>query len=193
MCHNNTYGTVCDDFWDELEATVVCKQLGYDENCMLINHWCYISTLIRTNLIVDSLPIRKSEYGSFFGNILLDNLICTGYENSLLDCVDESDIGVHNCDHNEDAGVECMSLCVESSVRLIPSTFSATDFYSQEYDYAEYNFVKEDLSRGRVEICLNGEWRTICSHQWNNVDSSVACRQLYFSSHGMFDSITTLT
>ena len=31
VCYNNVYGTVCDDFWDELEARVVCEQIGYPE------------------------------------------------------------------------------------------------------------------------------------------------------------------
>ena len=29
ICQNNEYSTVCDDFWDELEAMVVCAQLEY--------------------------------------------------------------------------------------------------------------------------------------------------------------------
>ncbi len=29
ICRNNSYGTICDDQWDVLDARVACRQLGY--------------------------------------------------------------------------------------------------------------------------------------------------------------------
>ena len=40
-------------------------------------------------------------------------------------------------------------------------------------------------SGGRVEICTEQSWTTVCDVYWDNQDASVLCRQLGFSPYGI--------
>ena len=89
VLHNGIWGTVCDDGWDLQDATVVCHQLGYS-----------------TGLYVRALG--SATFGEGSGPIWYDNVRCSGNEASITQCAHDG-LGVHNCDHRQDAGVICAS------------------------------------------------------------------------------------
>lgn len=34
ICINNSYGGICDDFWDIQDASVACRQLGFSDGML---------------------------------------------------------------------------------------------------------------------------------------------------------------
>ncbi len=68
--------------------------------------------------------------------------------------------------------------CIHGSVRIVNDD---ADLANQ---LPEFDFVQDDVARGRVEVCLNNTFGTICDFMWNNLDASVVCNQLGFSPYG---------
>lgn len=82
VLYKSQWGTVCDDSFDILEATVLCRMLGFAK----------------------ATRVFTAPPGT--GSIWLDDLHCTGTESSIFDC-NHGGMGINNCQHTEDVGISC--------------------------------------------------------------------------------------
>ena len=80
------WGTVCDDGWDDIDAGVVCRQLGFGSS---------------------GTAIGSAGFGQGLRSIWLDSVMCIGSESTLASCGHLGVGNIRRCNHSEDAGVRC--------------------------------------------------------------------------------------
>ena len=88
--YDGKWGTVCDDEFDNVDATVVCQMLGY----------------------TTGTAHGSAAFGEGSGEICLEikgwkkQISCRGNELSIFDCPANL-IGDEDCTHHQDVGVSC--------------------------------------------------------------------------------------
>ncbi|PWA33290.1 hypothetical protein CCH79_00013622, partial [Gambusia affinis] len=184
--HDGEWGTVCDDYWDSNDANVVCKQLG-----------CGPSYTVHT----------ATYFGEGTGRIWLDDINCLGKENSPSEC-NHRGFGIHNCDHQEDAGVTCYCngsvhlyhdvgwhllgynsfdmnaanvACRQMGCGPATSISESGPYYSYSYSYGysySYSSVLPDLSCSGSEFSLEE-----CQHSKSGTYQTYSYTQIYCSDY----------
>ncbi|XP_034337070.2 SCO-spondin [Magallana gigas] len=118
--YNKEWGTLCDDSWDSMAASVVCFMLGFSRE--------------------NAIPKPSAYFGQGRGRIWMDDIVCQGTERDLFHC-NKSSVGTHNCGHSEDAGVICS---LEGAVRLAQGS-SSLEGRVEIYSDGSWGTVCDDL------------------------------------------------
>ena len=85
ILYQGIWGTICDDGWDDIHATVVCRELGFFNGTIA----------------------QQDEFRSSSGPVWLSQVACLGNESKLSHCMHRGAGNIGNCSHSQDVGVQC--------------------------------------------------------------------------------------
>jgi deleted-in-malignant-brain-tumors protein 1 len=167
--NNGNSGTVCDDAFADIEATVVCKSMGYSEGIVIQ---------------MDTYSYYNDDY-YYYNNgqsnlpILLDEFSCNSESSSLNDC-SHSPIGEHDCSHSEDVFIQCYEGSGEDTEQ--PTIFRTTTAPAPSGDDDIVAFYLSEGDHGFVYVVgQHGQTGSVCDDFFTDNEASVVCKFLGYA------------
>ena len=121
-----------------------------------------------------------ADFGPGSGTILLDDVRCTGDEDSILECR-HSAWGSHNCNHTSDVGVTCRKLKMKKNDVIIYKICNLRNDMKYTIKY------KSRLYHGKFGENVIGNWFTCKFQKWRNLGVRKSKRSFF----GMICSMET--
>ena len=113
--------------------------------------------------------------------LLVTDINCPNSAITLSGCVFSYFTKTSSCDSKSIAAIKCHSK-FSLSMMIITMLCTYADCTDGDIHIIPYNNYNKQI--GRIEVCVNGTWGTVCSDFFGDNDANVACRQLGYSNLG---------
>ena len=137
---------------------------------------CWFGNNLVTSVTCDlphytgAIPLTGSFFGRGNAPILIHNMMCTGYESSLEQC------------SNQTLSPSSSSYLSSPVASVICQGNTTTRHECRSGDLRLGGGQSEN--EGRVEVCVEGFWGTVCDGGWGQREAVVVCRQSGFGAKG---------
>ena len=132
--------------------------------------------------------IASNLYRNYYISAVIHSVECNGTEDSIFDCQFISS----TCRSNRDASVICQGLWSVLPICAHPRLMFPYK-WTANHDVAVANCTNGEVrlvdgpstNKGRLEVCHNQAWTTVCNNGFGTEESRVICGQLGFQRYGI--------